>query len=407
MRRLAGVALQVRFKATYPLIQIEQLRKGNGINVGESGSMALRDYYEWLNLPSIMKHETFFTKRGELGDVADSTERLTLYDPILTRSIARWLLVDYKLNCYPYSDLNIINVYTDLPQSLKIAESMMGYFKQTLSSGMFERIRYTMVPLHSHRRKLSGRLTRNIPGEVQIVSDAAIFTSECGSLSHPQQFVIEDPVYFLMLNDIFKNTSHDLVRYNRDLAKWEQCYVDIDASGGRSQRFDADLDYWCESCLSKALQKYDIAAAKQSEGFYVPTRLIQLFDLLKTFAPAHKLFAIDAPQRWHPSFLSMVRILAGYQPLRASKIVEPRKSSLWHGRREDRGPRFTVDFTQIQQLYTGINESAKFCEVDDVPEFVNRWLDLGSEQSERWPQDVLDSQLEMIGTSELAILHSC
>ncbi|QLL34904.1 hypothetical protein HG536_0H02790 [Torulaspora globosa] len=408
MRRFPGVVAQVRFKGSYPLIPIEQLRKGNGIHVGESGTLALRDYYEWLNLPSIMKHETFFTKRGELlSDLPDNTERLTLYDPILTRSIARWLLVDYKLNHYPYSDLNIINIYTDLPQSLRIAESMMGYFKQALSSNMFERIRYTMVPLHSHRQKLSGRLTRNIPGEVQIISDAAVFTSESTSSSHPQQFVIEDPVYFLMLNDIFKNTSHDLVRYNKSVGNWEQCYMDIHTSGGKSRRFDTDLDYWCDSCLSRALQKYDLGAAKQSAGFYIPTRLIQLFDLLKTVAPAHKLFAIDAPQRWHPSFLSMIRILAGYQPLRASKIVESHRSSIWRGRREDCGPRFTVDFTQIQQLYTSINESAKFCEVDDVPEFVNQWLDTGCEQSDKWAQDVLNSQLEMIGASELAILHSC
>ncbi|QLQ82023.1 hypothetical protein HG537_0G02770 [Torulaspora globosa] len=407
MRRFPGLAGQIRFKSTYPLIQIEQLRKGNGIDVGENGSLALRDYYEWLNLPSMMKHESFFTERGELlNDVADRTERLTMYDPILTRSIARWLLVDYKLNYYPYSDLNIINVYTDLPQSLRIAESMMGYFKRILSSNMFERIRYTMVPLYSHRQRLSAKLTRKITGEV-IVSDAAIFTSEFSGTSHPQQFVIEDPVYFLMLNDVFKNTSHDLVRYNKDLAKWEQCYIDIHASGDRSRRFDADLDYWCESCLSKVLQKYDLATAERSAGFHVPTRLLQLFDLLKTFAPAHKLFAIDSPQRWHPSFVSMVKILAGYRPLRASKIVEPRKSSLWRGRREDRGPRFIVDFTQIQQLYTSINESAKFCEIDDLPDFVNQWLDVGSEQSEKWSQDMLDSQLEMIDASELAILHSC
>lgn len=408
MRLFPGVLTHVRFKGTYPLIQIEQLRKGNGVGTGESCTLALRDYYEWLSLPNIMRHETFFTNRGKLlNGPLNNTERLTLYDPILTHSIARWLLVDYKLNHYPYSDLNIISIYTDLPQSLKIADSMMSYFRRVLADNMFERIRYTMVPLYSHRQKLSSKMTRNIPGEVQIISDAAIFTSESSDFPLPQQFVIEDPVYFLMLNDVLKNTSHDLVRYNKGLDAWEQCYMDIDAAGGKSRRFDADLDYWCETSLTRALQKYDLAAAKQSEGFYVPTRLIQLFDLLKTFAPAHKLFAIDTPQRWNPSFLSMIRLLAGYQPLRASKIVESQRSSIWSGRHEDCGPRFTVDFTQIQQLYTSINDSAKFCQVDDLPEFVNQWLDVGSQETKQWSKDVLDSQLEMIDGSELAILHSC
>lgn len=339
--------------------------------------------------------------------MGNTTERLTLYDPILTHSIARWLLVDCKLNYYPYSDLNIMNIYTDLPQSLRIAESMMSYLKRVLSKNLFERIRYTMVPLHSHRQKISTKLTKNIPGEVQVISDAAIFASESSDFPRPQQFVIEDPVYFLMLNDILKNTSHDLARHNGDLKQWEQCYMDINESGGKSRRFDVDLDYWCESALPRALETNDPAATKQSEGFYLPTRLIQLFDLLKTFAPAHKLFAIDTPQRWNPSFLSMIRILAGYQPLRARMIIEPQKSSIWAGRHEEKSPRFTVDFAQIQQLYTGINESAKFCEVDDMPDFVNQWLDLSSEEAGGLSRDVLNSQLEMIDGSELATLHSC
>lgn len=398
----------VRFKSTYPLIQIEQLRKGHGVDVGECGTLALRDYYEWLNLPTIMRHETFFTNRMKLFNGSNSTaESLTLYDPVLTHSIARWLLVDYKLNHYPYNDLNIINIYTDLPQSLKIAESMMRYFRQVLSKSMFEKIRYTLLPLYSHHQKLSSRLAKDIPGEIQIISETAIFTSETSDFPHPQQFIIEDPVYFVMLNDIFKNTSHDLVRYNLNANQWEQCYVDINVEGDRSRRFDTDLDYWCDSALSKALEVNDLDAAKQSEAFYVPTRLIQLFDLLKTFAPSHKLFAIDTPQRWNPSFLSMIRILAGYQPLRASKIVEPQRSSFWSGRHEVSGPRFTIDFTQIQQIYSSMNEAAKFCEVDDLPEFVGQWFDVNSEEVTQLSKDVLNSQLEMIDGSELATLHSC
>lgn len=145
----------VRFKATYPLIEIEQLRNGKSFNVGETGTLALRDYFEWRALPSIMRHETFFTQRNKLLDqVTNSTERLSLYDPILTHCIAKWLLVDYKLNSYPYSDLNIINIYTNLPQSLRIAKSMMSYFQLVLSEDMFERIKYIMVPLHSHQKSL-------------------------------------------------------------------------------------------------------------------------------------------------------------------------------------------------------------------------------------------------------------
>lgn len=407
MRRLLVGSVRTRFKSTYPLIEVEQLRRGKGFDVGETGTLPLRDYYEWLGLPSIMRHETFFTHRSNLlSQTVNSSERLSLYDPILTHCIAKWLLVDYKLNSYPYSDLNIINVYTNLPQSLKIARTMMTYFQQVLSRDMFERIKYIMVPLHSHKQKPSSKLTDGIPGEVQIVSDSAVFSSEVSNKYNPRPFVIEDPVYFLMLDDVLKNTSHDLVKYSQEAGQWEQCYVDIDEAGHRTRRFDGEMDYWCEIALKKALERYDSSVTSKTEGVYIPTRLVQLFELLKECAPAHKLLAIDTPQRWDPSFLSMAKLLLGYKPLRASKILEPERSSLWNGRRDESGPRFAIDFAQAQQLYASINESSRMCEVKDMREFVDQWFDASSAQTSELTKDKIDSQLEVINGSLLAILHS-
>ncbi|CCE90406.1 type II protein arginine methyltransferase TDEL_0B02770 [Torulaspora delbrueckii] len=407
MRKFVARGGHVRFKATYPLIEIEQLRNGKSFNVGETGTLALRDYFEWRALPSIMRHETFFTQRNKLLDqVTNSTERLSLYDPILTHCIAKWLLVDYKLNSYPYSDLNIINIYTNLPQSLRIAKSMMSYFQLVLSEDMFERIKYIMVPLHSHQKRPSTKLTSGIPGKVQIVHDRAVFSSQVSNKYNPRPFVIEDPVYFLMLDDVLKNTSHDLVKYNQEAGKWEQCYVDIDEHGRRTRRFDSEMDYWCQIALKRALKEHDPSATAKTEGVLIPTRLIQLFELLKECAPAHKLFAIDTPQRWDPSFFSMIKLLLGHKPLRASQILEPERSSIWSGRRDDHAPRFAIDFAQAQQLYMSINENNRLCEVKDMSEFVDQWFDARSDVMGELTKDKLNSQLEVIDGSLLAILHS-
>lgn len=407
MRRIIAGGGHVRFKATYPLIEIEQLRRGKSFNVGETGTLALRDYYEWLGLPSIMRHETFFTQRSRLlSQSVESADRLSLFDPILTHCIAKWLLVDYKLNSYPYSDLNIINIYTNLPQSLRIAKSMMLYFRETLSQDMFGRIKYIMVPLHRHRQKLSSKMTNGIPGEVQIVNDGAVFLSDNSSNYNSKPFAIEDPVYFLMLDDVMKNTSHDLVKCNQDTGHWEQCFVDINQNGSRTRRFDGEMDYWCDIALKKVLENYDTNFAAKGQELYIPTRLVELFTLLRECAPAHKLFAIDTPQRWDPSFLSMIQLLLGYRPSRASKILGPERSSLWSGHREDTGPRFAIDFSQARQLYTGINESSGICEVKDMGDFVDQWFDPRHDKVEGMTNDKISSQLEVIAGSLLAILHS-
>lgn len=408
MKRFVASKPQLRFKATYPLIQIDQLRSKKKFDIGETATIPIRDYYEWMSLPYIMKHETFFTRREKfVGNSIGPLENLLLYDPILTHCIAKWLLVDYKLNSYPYNDLNIISVFTDLPQALQIAKSMMTYFQMVLSVNMFERIKYFMIPLYDHKSVSSSKLLEGLPGEVRIIADNAVFSSEYSNKMDPgRPFIIEDPVYVLMLNDVIKNTSHDLVRYSAEKNYWEQCYMDINIHGDKTKRFDSEMDYWCNIALKKTLDKYDYSMENKTKEILIPTRLVQLFEILRACAPEHKLFAVDIPQRWNPGFFSMIKLLFGYAPLRASTMVESQKGSIWKGQGNDSGPTFTTDFTQIQQLYMSINESGKLCEVEDMSDFVDRWVDLSMEQVGNSTKDKLESQLEMINTSSLAILHS-
>lgn len=165
-------------------------------------------------------------------------EHLQFYDPIVTQCIAKWLLVDYKLNAYPYYDLNIVNVFTDLRQAVKIAKGMMTYFQSVLSKGMFERIKYFIIPLYNDHTVTTEKLLNGIPGDVRLVENAAIFPPSGSNIDMEKPFSIEDPVYVLMLNDIIKNLSHDLVRFSNELNQWQQCYMDIHTDGTRSKRFD-------------------------------------------------------------------------------------------------------------------------------------------------------------------------
>lgn len=392
MHRLLLRKPQVRFQSRYPVVQIEEL-KSPTLRPGQTATIPLRDYYEWNTMPDLMKYEKFFTRRNPLA--GQNMEHLQFYDPIVTQCIAKWLLVDYKLNAYPYYDLNIVNVFTDLRQAVKIAKGMMTYFQSVLSKGMFERIKYFIIPLYNDHTVTTEKLLNGIPGDVRLVENAAIFPPSGSNIDMEKPFSIEDPVYVLMLNDIIKNLSHDLVRFSNELNQWQQCYMDIHTDGTRSKRFDEDMDFWCQYSLRMVLDQDQ----HLEDEFHVPTRLVQLFDMLKICAPEHKMFAIDVPQRWQPSFWTMVKFLLGRNSIPRSQLTGP---SI-----DEHTMHFIANFNEIQKIYSNVNESAKYCEVEDLAEFVDQWTDLSDvEKHSTLSKDRLNAQWETIHCSNLGVIHT-
>lgn len=344
-------------------------------------------------MPDLMKHEKFFTKRNAFA--GQNMESLQFYDPIVTQCIAKWLLVDYKLSAYPYYDLNVVNVFTDLRQAVKIAKGMMTYFQSILSKGMFERIKYFIIPLYNDHTVTTEKLLNGIPGDVRLVENAAIFPPSGSNIDMEKPFSIQDPVYVLMLNDIIKNLSHDLVQFSGELNRWQQCYMDIHTDGTHSRRFDEDMDFWCEYSLRMVLDQNE----QPENQFHIPTRLVQLFDMLKICAPEHKIFAIDDPQRWQPSFWTMLKFLFGKNSTSMSQVVGP---SI-----DEQKMHFIANFNQIQKIYSNVNESAKYCEVEDLSDFVDQWTDLSDvERHSALSKDRLNVQLETIHCSNLGVIHS-
>ncbi|GCF01286.1 hypothetical protein ZYGM_000335 [Zygosaccharomyces mellis] len=383
---------QVRFQSKYPLVQIEEL-KSHTLRPGQTATIPLRDYYEWNTMPNLLKHEKFFTRRNAF--TVQNIEELLFYDPIVTQCIAKWLLVDYKLNAYPYYDLNIVNVFTDLRQAVKIAKSMMTYFQSILSKGMFERIKYFIIPLYNDHTAITEKILNEIPGDVRIVENAAIFPPSGCNLEMEKPFSIEDPVYVLMLNDIIKNLSHDLVRFSNRLNRWQQCYMDIHADGSRSRRFDEKTDFWCQYSIRMVLDQNEYP----TEQFHVPTRLVQLFDMLKICAPEHKMFAIDIPQRWQPSLWTMIKLLFGKNLTSTSQELETST--------DEQTIHFIANFALLRKIYANVNESAKYCEIEDLSEFVDQWTDLSNvEKHSDLSKDRLNSQMETIHCSNLGVIRT-
>lgn len=376
----------MRSLSDYPLVQFEQLRIDHGVKLGDTATIPLRDYREWNRLPSIIRREKFFNTKMEFIGGSQSNninfENILQYDPVLVNCLARWLLVNYKLNYYPYYDLNICSIYTDLPQSIQVAKKMMQYFKQELSPDMYDKIKFYMIPLYEHDPVYAMQSLKNISHSIHCVENFAVFSSPIEGMNDPMhKFSVDDPVYILMLNDIIKNMAHDLARYSKEKGHWEQCYLDINEQGVKTRRYDTNIDYWCQTAIDYAYSDVDPNSIADTE-IYIPTRLVQLFEMIKRRVPEHKLFAIDSPRRWKPSLSRLIRVLCGHKSVSGSSLQLDNS--------------YITDFTQLKEIYEQVNESMQYCAVEDLSQFIDKWSD---EEDDK-------QTLKILNQSSLAIFHN-
>lgn len=66
---------------------------------------------------------------------------------------------------------------------------------------------------------------------------------------------------------------------------------------------------------------------------------------------------------------------------------------------------FMTDFLQLQKIYNDINKSSRSCEVEDISDFVEKWMS-PNEIGTRPLTNREKPQLEDIRNSTLATLHS-
>lgn len=382
--------------------------------VSKVRSVPLRDFLEWINLPNVIKkNENFFidyhtTLKKDilsphfrtLNSVFDNS--LTEYHPDLAQSLAKSLLVDYKLNEYPYYDLTVLNIFTNSEQAMKILGEMMDYLNSELSSSMMERIRIFMVPLYKlppqERRKLQETYNNDnfkSTHHIEIITDSSIFESAesldgitdiDASLAIQGHVVVDDPVHVVLFNDVLENLSHDLVRRSGEHGHWEQCYIDIHENGSKTKRFQPELDPLCQQTIDHLILNTD--DYRENSGaddieVYIPTQIVNLFNVLRYRVPEHKLFAVDMfqPPSNTESIWSRVKAFL-LSPL-SGQLEQSQSSTLVLGYNEchhknnttqwHRALKFIPNPRQLQKLYTSVNEGRKICDIEPLDLFISNW----------------------------------
>lgn len=226
-----------------------------------------------------------------------------LFRPYYGEAIARYLVSNYKLTLYPYHDLIIYEMGAgNGTMMLNILDFIRDTDHEVYQRTKFKIIEISPALAELQRKNLHESL--NAGGHLNHVEiiNRSIFDWDT---------YVHSPCFFLAL-EVFDNFAHDAIRYNYRTELPQQGGVLIDEDGEFHEFYNTQLDPIASRFLKvrqaaarrpfqsplgpKFLRGIRPAIPFQSEFTlpeYIPTRLMQFFDILHAYFPAHRLVASD------------------------------------------------------------------------------------------------------------------
>lgn len=325
-----------------------------------------------------------------------------LFNPIYGEAIARYILVNYKLNLYPYEDLVIYEIGGGNGTLMK---NILNYIKRN-EPEVFNKTSYKIIEISgklSQKQKFKALLAnRDLHDKVEIINK---------SFLKWDQVVPEN--CFVLGFEVLDNLSHEVLKYDLSTMEPYQGYVVIDEKGDFKQFWNPELshetklflsimseyqrDYPLNHPLNKINFNYKLAALNKLSPFmnnltnaeYIPTDLIKFFLTLKHFFPNHQLLLADFTAlpnlKLNPDFNAP--IVQHFQTphsnqqqqnstISYSNAAQQRKvisSSTYLVKQGHFDILFGTDFQLALQLYTRI--TGKLANVSDNAEFMVNWAD--------------------------------
>lgn len=384
-------------------------------------SKSLRDYLAWVNLP-VARSNFFITYDYRLRHQRQQNALTADLLRSVATCLAKYLLVDYKLNEYPYYDLTVVNVFSNYKQSMEILSAAMRYLEPVVDRQLLSRVKVYMMPLYPSPQHPGE--TRQVSENVWVLGDdQAVFGTPATlqdmrladllplEYSTASSIAEEDPVHVVMFDDVLQNLAPDLVRVRPDCGnvntsagaggsasgsasagEWEQCFVNTSDMSRTYLGQGMGMDPLCELAVQLCLPPAENVAC--GTEVYVPSQAALLFSHLKRRFPEHKLFAVDSFEvthetmyfRWK-SWLAAImgfgtRGVTGSGTGSASAPCGIESSSLVLGYTSGTGTgtsyshralKLVPNAHQCQLLYTGINDGRKACTVEPLDTFIDKW----------------------------------
>lgn len=233
-----------------------------------------------------------------------------LFKPYYGQALARYLLVNYQLNLYPYKDLI---VYEMGGGNGTLMLNIMDYIRDT-HPDVYQRTKYRIIEISS---QLAEKQEHNLVSKareaghhdkVEIINKS-IFEWNT---------VVPDPCFFIAL-EVFDNFAHDVIRYDNTTFQPFQGSVVIDGQGGFQEVYSPELDSRAKEFLklrhelgnyvpSWELGYHPLSQPGYFRGLknilwpfrgnlsdpeYIPTRYLEFLHILKDFFPNHHILTSD------------------------------------------------------------------------------------------------------------------
>lgn len=227
-----------------------------------------------------------------------------LFRPYYGEAIARYLVANYKLSQYPYHDLIIYEMGAG---NGTLMLNILDYIRE-VEPHVYHRTKFKIIEISSNLAKLQQNQllrtadSRGHANKVEIINKSIFEWDQ----------VVPSPCYFLAM-EVFDNFAHDSIRYDPTTEEPLQGTVLIDSKGDFFEFYVPNIDPVASRFLrvrhaatggryplplhqSKILRKLRNVvpfAPNLSDPEYIPTRLMQFFDILGTYFPGHRLLTSD------------------------------------------------------------------------------------------------------------------
>lgn len=227
-----------------------------------------------------------------------------LFRPFYGEAIARYLVSNYRLTTYPYHDLLIYEMGAGRGTLML---NILDYIR-AVDADVYARTRYNIIEISP---SLADLQTRHLLATAESRGHRARVDIVNASIFDWQRYE-PSPCFFLAM-EVFDNFAHDGIRYDVATEEPLQGHVLIDADGDFYEFYAHELDPlaarffrvrhaataglyprpYASSPLLRRLAARLPFAANLSDPEFIPTRLMQFFDVLEKYFPAHRLVTSD------------------------------------------------------------------------------------------------------------------
>ncbi|RDA93494.1 hypothetical protein CP533_4010 [Ophiocordyceps camponoti-saundersi (nom. inval.)] len=318
-----------------------------------------------------------------------------LFGAVYAEAIARYLVANYRLTTYPYDDLVIFEMGAGRGTLML---NMLDFIRQ-VDPDVYARTRFTVIEISPSLAAIqSKRLQESAEakGHTERVEIVPV------SIFDWNRYVPK-PCFFLAL-EVMDNLAHDCIRYDvsSETAQNQgenlppqplQGHVLVDSLGDLYEFYARPLDpvasrffsvrdaatagfyprpYHPNAHLRRILSRLPFAA-NLSRPEFIPTRLMQLFEVLDRYFPAHRLLASDFDEL--PQAIDGLN--APVVQTRYRRQMVPVTTPLLTPFQVHQGYfdiLFPTDFSVAEALYRAV--TGKLSRVSSHCDFMTRWADV-------------------------------